>query len=86
MRWAGRAVRPVHQVALGDCRRLFVLGEGRKDEFANALLPGRVNDGTQEREAPTVAVHGAGVRKRDVPATPRDVPDAEADELQAGKR
>ena len=45
MRLTGREVRPVRHAGLGDSRRLFVLGEGRKDDFANALLRGRVNDG-----------------------------------------
>ena len=45
MRRTGREVRPVHNAGLGDSRRLFILGEGRKVDFANALLRGRVNDG-----------------------------------------
>ena len=69
-------------------RRLFVLRVRLEDPVAHGVLRRRVDDRPQEREAPALAVHRVLARReRDVPAVAAaTLPDAEADQLQAGER
>src|SRR4051794_28784119 len=70
-----------------DSRTLLVLGECLEHAIANRFLRGRVHDGTQEREGAAIAVDDVGAgREGDVAAVrAAALPDAEANQLQAGE-
>src|SRR5262249_59771907 len=65
----------------------FPFGVRIEDQLANPALPGSVYDGTQQREAATLAVHVVlPRRKRDVPASAAAaslLPDRKADQLES---
>ena len=69
-------------------QRLLVLGVRLEDAVAHRVLGGRVDDGTQQREAAALAVHAVLPRReRDVPAAAAAaLPDREADQLESGER
>ena len=69
-------------------RHRFELRVRLEDPVAHDVLRRLVDDRPQEREAPALAVHRVRPRReRDVPAVAAaTLPDAEADQLQAGER
>src|SRR6516225_9227597 len=71
-----------------DRRALFVFLIRLDKQFAQLVLPHRVEDGAEKREAPALAVDGiCARRKRDVPAvTGPPFPHGEANQLESGER
>lgn len=68
-------------------RCLFVLRVGGEDQVADGLLGGGIRDGSEERKAAALAVHGvlSGGERDGATGAGAALPDSEANQLESGE-